>query len=67
MDSDMKASKQRKMLKAIQASKALKHSQAQAITNAQIKLRDDKIGIVNNYTFWQSLISHWQPFVNGQG
>lgn len=56
----MKASKQRKMMKAIVSSKGLQQREAVRITNAQLKIRDEKWG-EPSFQFWLKLISHWQP------
>ena len=56
----MKASKQRKMMKAIVSNKGLQNREAVRITDAQLKLRDDKWE-ERDFQFWSSLISHCQP------
>ena len=56
----MKPSKQRKMLRAIVSNKGLKQREAVRITDAQLKLRDDKWQ-EPNFQFWLRLINHWQP------
>lgn len=55
----MKSSKQRKIARAIVADKSRRQSEAERITQAQIKLRDDKWGA--GWETWKNLISHWQP------
>ena len=56
----MKASKQRKMMRAIVSNKGLQQREAIRITNAQLKLRDDK-WTERDFKFWSSLVSHHQP------
>lgn len=56
----MKASKQRKMMKAIVSNKGLQQREAVRITGAQLKLRDDKWA-EPNFQFWLRLINHCQP------
>lgn len=56
----MKASKQRKMMRAIVNNKGLQQREAVRITDAQLKLRDDKWA-EPDFQFWLSLINHWQP------
>ena len=56
----MKASKQRKTMKAIVSNKGLQQREAVRITGAQLKLRDDKWA-ERDFQFWSSLIRHCQP------
>lgn len=56
----MKTSKMRKMQRSIVASKAERKNEILRVTNAQIKIRDDKWG-EPNFQFWLTLVSHWQP------
>lgn len=56
----MKANKLRKMQRAIVNSKGLQQREAVRITDAQLKIRDEKWG-EPNFQFWLKLINHWQP------
>ena len=56
----MKASKQRKLARAIVSNKGLQNREAVRITDAQLKLRDDEWA-ERDFQFWIGLIRHYQP------
>ena len=56
----MKASKQRKLARAIVSNKSLQNREAVRITDAQLKLRDDEYA-ERDFQLWIGLIRHYQP------